>query len=123
MMGTLLSVAFVVLPWCTFAYLTVATWFMRVFKIREPWTQWLYLILKWPALPGCWAYVAHDIMTGHAPSGWIVLASVGDTVFWWLVRNDGDDDFRKRLRDRVSGVVKSLGHRLVVAPVPAGSPA
>lgn len=42
-----------------------------------------------------------------------------DWFNWQQLKGEDDDDYWKRQRDKVTGVVKSLGHRLVVAPAGA----
>lgn len=37
---------------------------------------------------------------------------------WWLYKDTFDDDDRKKLKDKITGKVKSLGHKLVVVPNP-----
>lgn len=54
---------------------------------------------------------AWSISDGLTAAGWAYIA--------WRLWRDG----RKRRPSRVAGVVRNLGHRLTVAPVPAGSPA
>lgn len=62
-----------------------------------------------------WGYVA----VSHHPLRWYeILMALADIWVWWsLTRNvDDDDDRWKRRREKLSGVVKQVGAKLVVEP-------
>jgi hypothetical protein len=75
-------------------------------------------------LPCVFGAVALDILTGkvHGPLDMLGDGIWAATAVWiWIGREKDDDDDWKRLLHRIAGRVKSLGHRLTVAP--EGSPA
>lgn len=83
--------------------------------------RWLLWLLKWPALGGIWLAWLDDVLSAHDPgdagvAAVLLLIGLGS---WWLFRNEGDDDWRKRKREQAASKVRAAGHRLVV--VPAGA--
>jgi hypothetical protein len=77
----------------------------------ERWIDWFYLI--WTGGGAILAMVA-----GDTPAI-LVNGALAAFFAWELWRNRPR---RKRKPSRVTGVVRDLGHRLTVAPVPAGGP-
>lgn len=71
-----------------------------------------FLVLNWTA-----AFAA-DVVQGDRVDAIIHACLVGANAYLaWKNRPPGG----KRLADKVTGVVKNLGHKLVVAPIGAGA--
>jgi hypothetical protein len=88
---------------------------------RSDATEWVWLILKWPALVIPLLEWADGAIRHTGPPWANALVTLFYVGVWWLFRNTGDDDWRKRQRRRLAAKVKAAGHRLVVVPAPVGT--
>lgn len=119
-MSTLLDiiVQFAHLPYllCSVAYS------VKVFRINADMRP-LYWQCRPMVLPGQFVIGGHDIMTGDWGGAGIAILIIMIVLLNYkyadqVMRKDDDDD-RKSFREKVSEVVRSIGHRLVVAPAPS----
>lgn len=111
-----LAIVWVVLVYANGMYIASGWWLLlhRWTGITIPkgiaHTVWKWT--KWPAL--CQIL----LMLYFTVTGEPGFDSIADTamlaIAWWLLRNAGDDDFKKKLKKKLSEVVKQVGDRLVI---------
>jgi len=79
------------------------------------WAPTLVGMLKWPALM---CYVWNWASDLADPEAGMLNHAVGvlNLVVWWLYRNDGDDDWKKKMKKKLAEKVTRVGARLVVVP-------
>lgn len=80
----------------------------KVFRVTKR-LFWVAFVLEW----------AGAIVLRGPLDWWQALLLLNEVWTYYTLRDEDDDDFYKRMRKKATDVVKSLGHRLVVAP--AGS--
>lgn len=120
-MSTLLDiiVRFAHLPYalCSIAY------GVKVFRINADMRP-LYWQCRPMVLPGQFLITGHDVVTGNWGEAGTALLIIAIVLLNYryadeVMRRDDDDDDRKSFREKISEVVRSIGHRLVVAPAPS----
>lgn len=108
-----------VAPWINLTWMLCAWAHWR--GLRTEASRWLLWLLKWPAFGAVWLSWLDDVLSAQGPGDagaaavWLLIG-LGS---WWLFRNEGDDDWRKRKREQAASKVRAVGHRLVVVPASA----
>lgn len=96
--------------------------FMRnVWPDRDPHVfGWLKYELRPAVLPAILFIHVYEVAQHHDPlNPWRLIMTVAWLWLWWSDRND--DDRWKRRAKAAAGVVRNLGHRLVVVPAGGSS--
>lgn len=83
--------------------------------------RWVYRWSKrfYPA--GAVAYWLGEAVVNGPLNGWDALFILLDWWNWRGLKDENDDDFWKRAKDKVTDVVRQVGSRLVVQPATSGA--
>lgn len=79
-------------------------------------SNYLWIWLKYPALVYVVLFPVSEILSNGHLVFWDYLIIAGNLVIWLWVKDAGDDDWKKRLKKRLTETVKTLGSRLIVVP-------
>lgn len=77
------------------------------------------LVWKWAKYPALGHAVGAPVLTvliaGHL-TFWDYLSTAVNVYVWWQYRDVGDDDWKKKLKKKVTEIVKAVQGRLIVVP-------
>lgn len=119
--------------WVSALVFTAHVWTGTVLLISRPPTAWITItgrargaanrmwwLTKWPALAGLGIIWFDGVDAGVTPTYNAIFLLIGSAI-WWMVRNAGDDDFRKRRREALHARVAAIAGRLTIVAVPEGA--
>lgn len=115
---TSLAIVWVVLVYANGMYIASGWWLVlhRMTGIPIP-KGIAHAVWKWTKWPALGQILLMLYFTINREPG---FESATDTamlaIAWWIFRNAGDDDFKKKLKKKLSEAVKQVGDRLVIVP-------
>lgn len=87
-----------------------------VLGAARPHVNWLWKVTKWPMIVGTYATPVMTVIVDGSLN-WAQIVHFGiSLLFWHCFKDIGDDDFTKKLKDKVKEKVQQFRGKLIVVP-------